>query len=334
MRARIDTIEYALPESVLTNSQLSAEFPEWSVGKIQAKTGIDSRHIAASDECASDFAVRAAEKLFDAGAVRKEEIDFALLCTQSPDYRLPTTACLIQDRLGLPTSTGALDFNLGCSGFIYGLGLAKGLIESGQAHNVMLFTAETYSKYINPRDRSIRTIFGDAGAATLIKGVEDCNEHIFPIAYGTDGSGAGNLIVPRGGARASAGVLTPPADENFERSPDDLYMNGSEVFAFTLRRVPDSLSLALKQAKLSLEDVDLFVFHQANAFMLEHLRQKIGIPKEKFFMAMGDIGNTVSATIPIALKRAEQEGALRRGMKVALSGFGVGYSWATCIIEW
>ena len=333
MKARIDSVEYSLPEKILSNAQLSAEFPEWSVDKIYAKTGISSRHIAAEDECASDLAVRAAEKLFDAGRVGKQEIDFLLLCTQSPDYRLPTTACVLQDRLGLPLSAGAMDFNLGCSGFVYGLGLAKGLIESGQARNVLLFTAETYSKYIDPRDKSVRTIFGDAAAVALIRGLDAPEDFIHVPAFGTDGSGASNLIVRRGGARNfESGESEGKTDA--EGNWGDLYMNGAEVFTFTLRRVPESLESALRNSRLTLADIDLFVFHQANAFMLEHLRQKLGIDKEKFFVAMEDIGNTVSATIPIALKRAEEQGVLRRGMKVALSGFGVGYSWATCVVEW
>ncbi len=172
MKAAIRAIEYYLPEKAVTTEQLSAEFPEWSVQKIDEKTGIQVRRIAGEDECSSDLGVAAAQKLFESGACAAHDIDYVLFCTQSPDYFLPTTACLIQDRLGIPTSAGALDFNLGCSGFVYGLGLAQGLIESGQAANVLLLTAETYSKFIHPRDRSVRTIFGDAAAATLVSAVE------------------------------------------------------------------------------------------------------------------------------------------------------------------
>src|SRR5882762_1037026 len=181
MQAAISAIEYFLPSNVVSTSDLSREFPEWSVEKIDQKTGIQQRHIAAEEECSSDLAVNAAQRLFDSGACKPESIDFVLLCTQSPDYFLPTTACLVQDRLGIPTSAGALDFNLGCSGYIYGLGLAQGLISSGQASNVLLITAETYSKFIYPRDKSVRTIFGDAAAATLLKGVESESPFIGPF---------------------------------------------------------------------------------------------------------------------------------------------------------
>src|ERR1035438_5516142 len=218
MRAAISDIEYYLPEYVLTTEVLSQEFPEWSVAKIDEKTGIRQRHIAAPTECASDLAVRAAEKLFQSGACDPGDIDYLLLCTQSPDYFLPTTACLVQDRLGIPTSAGALDFNLGCSGYIYGLGLAQGLIASRQASMVLLITAETYSKFIHVGDRSVRTIFGDAGAATLLVAREAEASLIGPFVYGTDGSGGPNLIVPTGGMRlprtADSGVPFEDANGN------------------------------------------------------------------------------------------------------------------------
>ena len=166
MKAAIRAIEYYLPETVLGSDDLTREFPDWSVAKIESKTGIRERHIASGSECSSDLGIAAAKKLFDSGAVSPSEIDFLLFCTQSPDYFLPTTACMMQAALGIPKTAGALDFNLGCSGFVYGLGLAKGLIETGQAKSILLITAETYSKFIHPRDRSVRTIFGDAAAAT------------------------------------------------------------------------------------------------------------------------------------------------------------------------
>src|ERR1700677_1922670 len=171
MKAVIRAIEYHLPEAVLQGQDLAREFPDWPVAKIESKTGISQRHIAAAGECSSDLGIAAAKKLFASGAAAAAEIDFLLFCTQSPDYFLPTTACLVQTALDIPTHAGALDFNLGCSGFVYGLSLAKGLIETGQAANVLLITAETYSKFIHPGDRSVRTIFGDAGAATLINGI-------------------------------------------------------------------------------------------------------------------------------------------------------------------
>ena len=336
MKAVIRAIEYFLPNMVLTNTQLAVDFPEWEADKIEEKLGIAERHIAAADQCSSDLGIAAARQLFNQGVCQPAEIDFLLLCTQSPDYFLPTTACIMQDNLGIPKTAGALDFNLGCSGFIYGLGLAKGLIETGQARTVLLITAETYSKFMHPHDKSVRTLFGDAAAAILIQGIDVDEPAIGPIVYGTDGSGAKNLIVPVGGMRQRAPTqqsLTEDENGNF-RSPDDLYMNGPEIFTFTLRSVPRAVKDLLVKAELTMEEVDLFIFHQANQFMLEHLRKKLRIPEEKFYIAMRHSGNTVSATIPIALKHAMRDGRLKAGQRVMLVGFGVGYSWGACMIRW
>src|SRR5580693_8279978 len=204
MKAILRAIEYHLPEGVLSSEQLSREFPDWPVKKIEDKTGIRTRHISAEGECSSDLGVAAARRLFASGIAKPEEIDYLLFCTQSPDYFLPTTACLVQDALGIPTHAGALDFNLGCSGFIYGLSLAKGLIETGQAANVLLITAETYSKFIHPRDGSVRTIVGDAAAAILLRAETRDDDPLGAFVFGTDGRGAKDLIVPSGGMRARA----------------------------------------------------------------------------------------------------------------------------------
>ncbi len=337
MYASIAAIEYHLPERAISTAELSAQFPEWSVEKIDEKTGIHDRHIAGADECASDLAVVAACKLFDSGACSPADIDYILLCTQSPDYFLPTTACVMQERLGIPTTSGALDFNLGCSGFIYGLGLAEGLVTTGQAQKVLLLTAETYSKFLHPRDRSVRTIFGDAAAATLLTAVDSAQPLLGPFVYGTDGKGASNLMVPSGGMRRPRTSETALAVEDQSgnvRSADNLFMDGAEIFSFTLTTVPKSVKTLLDKAGISLDAIDLFVFHQANRYMLEHLRKRIGIPAEKFQMSMEHCGNTVSSTIPIALQHALAEGRLRKDSVAMLVGFGVGYSWGATLVRW
>ena len=320
--AIINAIEYHLPERRLSNENLGEEFPDWSVEKISAKTGIDARRIASADECSSDLAVLAANKLFSQG-IDRSKVDYLLFCTQSPDYFLPTTACLLQDRLEIPTSAGALDFNLGCSGYVAGLGMAKGLIESQQASNVLLLTGETYSKFLDPQDRSVRTIFGDGASATFLTSEPSQSTVIGPFVYGTDGSGAKNLIVEGGAFRDSDCSADP-----------NLRMNGSEIFSFTLSSIPPLIQQTLAKAELQLEDIDWFVFHQANKFMLEHLRDKIGIPKEKFAISLEECGNTVSSSIPIALKELSNADQLKSGDKVMLVGFGVGYSWGATIVDW
>jgi 3-oxoacyl-[acyl-carrier-protein] synthase-3 len=337
MHAAIAAIEFHLPEDALYTADLASQFPEWSAAKIDAKTGIACRHISADGECASDLAVEACKKLFGSGACKPGSIDYVLLCTQSPDYFLPTTACLLQDRLGIPTSAGALDFNLGCSGYVYGLGLAEGLISTSQASNVLLITAETYSKFIHPKDKSVRTIFGDAAAVTLLKAADSQVPSLGPFVYGTDGRGGPNLIVPTGGMRRPRSREAPgPVEDhsgNF-RTEDDLYMNGGEIFTFTIDTVPRSARQLLEKSGLTEQDIDLFVFHQANKYMLEHLRKRMKIPTEKFMLAMSDCGNTVSSTIPIALKHAQTEGRLFAGARIMLIGFGVGYSWGATIVRW
>ena len=329
-------VEYYLPEATLSNSDLTGEFPDWSVEKIAEKTGIDTRHVAAGHECSSDLAAAAAERLFAAG-VDRARIDYILFCTQSPDYFLPTTACLLQQRLGIPTTAGALDFNLGCSGYVYGLGLAKGLVETGQASNVLLLTGETYTKMLAPGDRSVRTIFGDGGSATLVEAVNTAPgapPMIGPFVYGTDGSGARNLIVEAGAFRVPIGPASADAGAPESPAKPTLFMDGGEIFAFTLSTVPKALETLLRRAGIAAADVDLFAFHQANRHMLDFLRKKSRIPEEKFLVCLAGCGNTVSATIPIALREAQRAGRLVPGAVVAMVGFGVGYSWAAALCRW
>ena len=335
MKAFVAAIRFALPEEILDNEQLASEYEGWSAEKIYAKTGICRRRIAARDECASDLAVRAAQAVMADTGLDPSRVDFLLYCTQTPDYILPTTACVLQHRLGLPMSCGALDFNLGCSGYVYGLGLAKALIDGGQAGTVLLLTADTYSKLINPADKSVRTLFGDGATATLIVGREQ-ESLIGPFVYGTDGGGAENLIVPTGGMRRAVVPQAPlvPDDSGNARTVNDLYMNGAEIFSFTLRMVPQAVRQLLTKAGIEQEAVDLFVFHQANRFMLDHLRRKLQIPATKFVIAMDQVGNTVSSSIPIALCQAAEQGQLKPNALAMLVGFGVGYSWGATFMRW
>jgi len=330
MNAFIKGISYYFPEKILTNELLINDFPEWTVEKVAEKIGIKQRHIVSADETALDLAEKAANLFFEGHDVDRASINFILLCTQSPDYLLPTSACILQDRLGLPTTCGALDFNLGCSGFVYGLSLAKGLIAGNIAKNVLLITSETYSKYLHPKDKGNRTIFGDAAAVTLIS--TEGTAEILNFSLGTDGSGYNNLIVRSGALRMPEKANKIEWDESGNPVSDDyLYMNGTEIFNFTLESVPLLVENVLKKNNLSKEKIDLFVFHQANKHMLHFLRRKIKIEENKFYYCMENFGNTVSSTIPIALKEAEKEGKLNGN--ILLAGFGVGYSWGGCVIK-
>ncbi len=331
-RVYIKDIAYYLPEKVVTNEDIVRDFPEWSVEKIASKVGVHQRHVAAADETAADLAVKAAQSLFKQGKCGPQEVDFVLFCTQSPDYFLPTSACIIQKRLGLRTDIGALDFNLGCSGYVYGLALAKGLVVSGVAANVLLLTGETYNKHLHPKDKGNRTIFGDAASATLV-GTDGIAE-IGKFSLGTDGSGADNLIIKSGGMRCPKRQDDLHFDENNNPvSSDYLYMNGSEIFTFTLDNVPPLIADTLSRNGVEKDEADLYVFHQANKYMLDFLRKKIRIAPERFYYCLSEYGNTVSNTIPIALSNALQDGFLTKGMKVVIAGFGVGYSWGGCLLR-
>jgi 3-oxoacyl-[acyl-carrier-protein] synthase-3 len=334
MCAHIVGLSFYLPKRVVTNQDLQAENPAWDMQRVAQKTGIESRRIAADDQTAADLAFAAAERLFADGTIRRDEIDYLLFCTQSADYVLPASSCILQDRLGLSVHCGAIDFNQGCSGYIYGLQLANALVSSGTAQNVLLLTGETYSKYIHPQDRSVRVLFGDAATATVIS-ADKPGARIVATEVGTDGTGWNNLIVPMGGARRRWSTEFPQelCDQNGSiRSAANLFMDGQELFAFTLKRVPALVDRLLEKTGLVAEEVNTYIFHQANAFMNEHLRTKMRFPKEKVPLLLSDVGNTVSNTIPLTLARIASQ--LSSGDKVMLVGFGVGYSWGACLLEW
>lgn len=331
MEAYIKAISYYLPEQIIDNKTLAKEFPEWSEEKIEKKLGIKIRHIAREDETAADLAIKAAESLFSEYRIDKDIIDYCILCTESPDYILPTTACLIQDKLKLSNKIGVLDINLGCSGFIASLSVAKGLVFAGVAKNILLLTAETYSKYMHPRDKGNRTIFGDGATASIVstEGLAKIGE----FSFGTDGAGAENLIVKTGGARNR----TPLNDLTFDdfgnpHSSDYIYMNGPEILNYTLDRIPEVTAEVLERNGLILEDIDLHVFHQANKYIAGLQRRKLRVPEEIYYCCYENSGNTVSSTIPIALVHALKDGSIKQGTKVLSVAQGLGYTWGGVIL--
>ena len=331
MGSRIARIEKYLPDKILTNEKLAAEFGRWKPEKIEAKLGIRERHIAGENETAADMAFLAAQQILE--HYDRDKIDMLLLCTQSPDYFLPTTACVLQDRLNLRREMGAFDFNLGCSGFVYGLAMAKSFINSRIAESILLLTSETYSKYINHNDLANRTVFGDGAAATIVE--ISPKEQILQFVLGTDGRGKTNLIVPNGCAR---NAYKPDAveisnDAGDVYSDNNLFMNGPEIFNFTIDVIPTAVEQCLVKNNMKLEEIDYFIFHQANKYMIDYLRKFLGIPKEKFYSEILHTGNTVSSTIPIGYADAMEKGIIKKGHKVMLCGFGVGYSWGTVIVE-
>lgn len=329
--ARIHKIEYFLPEKIITNEQLEQENPHWDLSKMDKKVGIKQRHIAEKKETSLDMAVKASEKVLE--NYDRDSIDYVILCTQSPDYYLPTSACVLQDRLGLSTKTGAHDFNLGCSGYIYGLAMAKGFISANIASNVLLVTSETYSKYIHPKDKTNRAIFGDGAAATIIE--KSDKEKIHSFELGTDGSGYDKLIVKNGCLRNSYNKNAKEWSYGTDNITSDnyLYMDGPAIYNFSIETVPNMVSSLLKKEQLTLDDIDYFIYHQANKYMLNYIRRKQNIPMDKFHFDIENTGNTVSSTIPIALKDALTDGKVKTANKILLAGFGVGLSYGATIIE-
>ena len=335
--AAIQAIDHYLPETRLTNDELAAIYPSWSADKIFQKTGIRERRVVAEGQTAADLAFCATEALLAKTRFDRDQIDLLLYCTQSPDYFLPTTACILQDRLKLPTSAAAFDYNLGCSAFPYGLAMTRSMIEGGIANNALLVMGEAYSRYIHPMDKSVRTLFGDAGSATLITAVERDAPTLGPFVLGTDGSGAQNLIVPRGGMRTPAadGPLAETTDDSGNvRTEANLFMNGPAIFEFTIRRIPTLVKDLLAKAGLSIDDIQHVVLHQANEYMLRYLQKKLNVPDEKFAVDFAQCGNTVSSTIPIVLQHLAESGRLQPGDRIMTVGFGVGYSWGANLIVW
>lgn len=330
--AFIKAISLYFPERIVTNEDLLQDFPEWSVEKIALKVGVNSRHLAADDETAGDMAEKAAQILFKEYDIDPKTIDFLMLCTQSPDYFLPSTSCILQNKLGIPLTAGAFDYNLGCSGCVYGMALAKGLISAGIAKNVLLLTSETYNKYLHPSDKSNRSIFGDGAAACLIstEGFAEIGE----FSLGTDGSGSNNLIVKTGAARQKNTTGKFVEDEEGHIWYDDyLYMNGGNVFNFTLEVLPVMMKEIFEKNKMMKSQIDYFVFHQANKFMLDTIRKVCVLPKDKFYIDLATTGNTVSSTVLIGLKQSMKTGLIKKGMTVMIAGFGVGLSWGGTILK-
>ena len=332
--ARVKAVAYHLGERRETNEQLIQEFGTWTPEKIYNKTGVKSRPL--TDSKVSDFATKAAQKLFEEHPdITPDSIDMLVLCTECPDYVLPATACIVHHNLGLRHNCGAFDYSLGCSGYTYGLAICKGFIAAGLAKRVMLLTADLVTRYINKGDKSTRPIFGDGATATVLDASDvDCLAH---IDLGTDGSGYEHIIIP------ASGFAMPKTEETAREeanrfgnvtSLENLHMNGREVIAFAEQRLPGAMDSLMSKAGVTWDDIDLVVFHQASLLMLEHLRKLLGVPEEKYVIDLEDCANTAASTIPIALARAEKSGRLKRGMKVLVSGFGVGLSWSSAIIDW
>ena len=315
--AAIGPVAIYLPEKVEDNDFLASQYPQMGHGSDFRQDGHPAAaYCGAGGVCLGPGSGGGGEALRRISRSTASTIDFLLFCTQTPDYPLPTTACLMQDRLRLPTSIGALDFNLGCSGFVYGLSLADGLIRSGTARRVLLITAETYSKYIDPTDRSLRTIFGDGAAATLVEASDEPS--LGGFVFGTDGSGGDMLLVAEGGARRVQDAIQP---RKRRRWPSSLYMDGPELVKFSLDIAPPLIESVLARAQWTRDQIDMYLIHQATLFMLDHLRERLSLDREHTPEALENYGNTVSSTIPISDPRSPPVGPAAAGQADVADGF-------------
>ena len=332
MGVKIDAITYYLPPNKLTNEDLVIDFPELSTADVLKKTGVKTRYFTSSSVTASDLAVKAANLFFEQGHYKKNEIEFVLFCTECPDYIAPATACIIQDKLEL-NNIGALDIPSGCSGFTNALGIVKALIESGQCNNVLLLIGDSPCLVCHPQDFSVRSLFSDAGSCILFTKTEENGVGIGNVVFGSDGKGSKALFVDRSGFRN-------PVDEQWMLENSEkgglpmgqLKMDGLEIFSFSLKRVPSLVNEILLKNNLSFEEIDFFVFHQASIMILKSLHKKMKIPDEKMVYCLEEFGNTVANTIPITLKELEKDGRIKKGNKVLVAGFGIGFSWSGTVI--
>lgn len=328
--------DFELGSETVTLEQLEGRFGVEAMQKVLSGAGIRNRRVAAPGICGSDLGFAAAKRLLETHDIDRESIDLLIFCTQSPDYWMPTTACILHERFGLTRKCAAFDVNLGCSQYIYGLSIAYSMLCAGTASRALLVTGDTMSHYVNPRDRAVVPLMGDAGSATLIGEVPE-GQGFLKFELGTDGTGHRNLMIPAGGARVPISLETAVEREDAEgnvRSQQNLYMNGVGIFHFAISTVPSAIRSVLDKASLSMDDIDLFLFHQANLYMLEYLMKKLKIPASKMHFFVENIGNTSGSTIPLLLTDAWRAGRIRPGMKVLAIGFGVGLSWGATVMQW
>jgi len=331
--AKIAGIAAAVPEGIRTVADEAALFGLEEMEKTAKVIGVRSRHVAPAHICTSDLCHFAATKLLDELGWARDSVDGLIFVTQSPDYELPATACTLQARLGLSDRCAAFDVNMGCSGFVYGLWLGSQIVAGGGIKRLLLLAGDVSTRRLAPNDKSVKPLFGDAGTATAIEFASDAPAMDFEL--GTDGTGFEAIIIPASGFRqprsAETKVMAPGAD-GIERSAENIYINGAEVFNFTIKRIPPLVEALLRQTGKNRDDIDYFVFHQANTFMLQHLAKRLKIPPEKFVLAMETVGNTSSASIPLAITMSLREALADRSCQLVLAGFGVGLSWGAAAI--
>lgn len=325
--ARVAGVVSCIPRRCIDNSEFATKFGDASVSEIIKMIGVQTRRWVDPGITTADLCLKAGQRLLADLSWPADSVDGLLFVSQTPDYRLPATACALHARLGLKVGAVAFDINLGCSGYPYALWLAMTMVQSGIVNRILVAVGDTTSRNIDHDDRSTALLFGDAGTVTAIE--RDANQGDDSLAHfilGTDGVGAANLIIPQGGFKDA---MLEGDERLLNRKPEFLFMDGGEVFNFTLRAVPRLVTACLESAPYAREEYDGFLFHQANLFMLKHLIKKSKLPPDRVPINIDRFGNCSSASIPL-LMTTDLADALRTGSRrLALFGFGVGYSWAS-----
>ena len=302
--------------------------------KVISSIGVERKRVAKDNVSASDLCYKAAEKLIEELHWDKNDIGCLIFVSQTPDYILPATSCLLQHRLGLNSECYTLDISLGCSGWVYGLSVLSSLLSHGSIKKGLLLVGDITTRLGCREDTSYWPLFGDAGTATAVEHVEGTSGMYFHTA--TDGSGAEAIIIPDGAYRngISKESLKIEVDtDGLKRSKLNTKMDGMDVFAFAVSKAPKSVVALLEKLQIPQEDIDCFVFHQANKYMLNFLRKKMKIDPERFYYSLAEYGNTVSNTIPIALRNAIEDKSISTGQRILIAGFGVGYSWGATVLN-
>ena len=333
----IEGIAYSLGTGSLTNKELQSLKPDWPMDQLTERTGVFKRSIADKSETALDLAERAARSVIDLRVGTLLDVDALIFCTQTPDYILPPNSTLLHGRLEMPHCVMAFDISHACSGFTYGLGIARSLVISKVAKRVLLINADTYTRLLHDDDRSTRGIFGDGASATIVSASNPMIT-VLDDSYGTDGKHYAKFIVPKGGSRNPNANAQKSSLETFSdnprRSPEHINMDGMGVLSFFNNIVPKAIKNILKKNNLGLDDIDHFVFHQASALALEGLQRSLDVSPDRVVNKMKTTGNLVSASIPVALSKADIDGDFEKGDMIILAGFGVGLSWGITLARW
>ncbi len=337
LRSTISAISHAIPSRELKYEELEKRFGKKEVKSIFRMSGIRNRRVVENGQCASDLAFAAAKRLLDEKEIDPDSIDLLTFASQTPDYRIPATASILQGKLKLSEHCCTFDINQACSSFCHSIMIGNSMIISGQAKRALILNGDALSTLINPMDRGLTTLHGDAGTAALLEATENREEGIEFVKIGTDGNNYEKLMIPAGGARIphSGATSIEKSDESGSiRNMDQLYMDGPSVFHFSVYKVPEVINKFLEEEKKKIDDYDTILLHQANKTMVDLIYRALSVPDHKRFYYLENVGNSSGASLPSLLSEAWRSGAIKPGDRTLLCAFGGGLSWGVISVRW